>query len=440
MCGGILVKIPARMRYGEQKGFVVPRLTTPTAESATIPFFGGLKYRMDLVYLHVELSDENGDPAGDYGLQNEDDVGMRTSIRKKAAWKVLVKEGLDVASWKPSYEWRSSSDRFAADEIAFPDIQRPFLPLALLVRFPGEPWIGRISDVRVERVNVVELVRRVNAIEEAFAPAILKFEPMAAGEGMKVTIQGRNLDVGTPLVYFGKQNAIVDQSTASRTQLDVTVPADIGTQPVEVRVVTTLGVAVAGDAFSPVGKPVFAATGQISPPSGKAGVTVTLSGASFGVPHTKVLFGSTPATDVVVKDGAHITATVPPTLSPDSYKVTVTTPGGSVLSTELFTVLTTPIIKSTGGVNPQFVDYLRSATMRVGGSGLNGPNLRVSLFGYPEGEDPPQPETADVASPVVTPDGASITFDMPIVYKGSWQVVVEHDGGKAVSAESISVH
>jgi hypothetical protein len=435
MLGGILVKSSGRIKYSEQTG--VPPLTTPTAETATFDLgINNLKYRLDLVYLHLILVDEDG--AGDTGLLNTHDVGVRTSVRKKATWKVLVKEGLDPSVMTTPAEWRSLKDRYQEGQNAFIDISKPFLPLALVVRLPDEPWVGRVNDVRQEHTTLVQLANRVAAIETALGPSIDTFQPKAAGKWMKVSIKGKNLDIGTTQVYFDKKYALVDSKTATRTQLDVYVPADLGHAPVEVKVVTSLGVAIAEEKFTPLSAPAFASSGQFNPQSGRPGDMITLSGNGFMPPNAtvRVYFSGIEATDVTISSDTSMSVKVP-ALSPGNYyNITVSHDGGSVTSNETFTV-TQP--SAPAFAQPEFSPTSGPADSDVTlyGSGFDGNNLNVSLY-LLDLDGIPQPAGGAMVTSI-PPGGETLEIRVPGVPPGSYYINVATDSGTAMSLNMFTV-
>ena len=72
---------------------------------------------------------------------------------------------------------------------------------------------------------------------------------------------------------------------------------------------------------------------QLSPKVGPAGQSVTLSGHNFDKTPVSVLFGSTPAPIPVGTVLSYSTIVVPaPVATSGSYKINVTTAGGTVVS------------------------------------------------------------------------------------------------------------
>ena len=74
---------------------------------------------------------------------------------------------------------------------------------------------------------------------------------------------------------------------------------------------------------------------SFTPPCGKVGTVVTISGVSL-TQTSKVGFGGVKATIFKVKSDTQVTATVP--TGAKTGHITITTPGGAVTSSGIFTV------------------------------------------------------------------------------------------------------
>ena len=114
-------------------------------------------------------------------------------------------------------------------------------------------------------------------------------------------------------------------------------------------------------AFStPYNKPVI---NSLQPLNGPVGTTVTVTGTGF-TDATSVKFAGFPAEFTAVSD-TQISTTVP--TGAESGELTVTTPGGTAISTSLFTVTGAPVVKSFAPTSGQ-----AGTSVTVKGTGLSG--------------------------------------------------------------------
>ncbi|MCP4655035.1 MAG: hypothetical protein GY856_06405 [bacterium] len=315
LVGGIEVTIETAIRYSDQAG--VPALSTP---DATQP-----DPREDTIYLDVWLTEV--DDGEDAELLNPDDVGIRTSVRLKPAWRVRVAEGIPIPDPEPGHT---------------------HTPLARLIRPRGESTIGAnlLVDLRQTRLNLAEVERRLRVVEElslipTFAPSPNQFIPPVGAPGTEVRLFGRNFNVGTPRVLFGPREATV-VGTPTATEIVATVPEDVEGL-VRITVSTDGGTAVSDESFNvlpgvPVGDPPeFAASPQFIPPVGAASTPVRLLGNHFDGPNLHVAFGGEEAA-VDSVTATQIIARVPAGIS-GQVTISVTTDFGSATSTATFQVL-----------------------------------------------------------------------------------------------------
>jgi Divergent InlB B-repeat domain len=165
-------------------------------------------------------------------------------------------------------------------------------------------------------------------------PTIAGFTPASGTSGTAVTITGTNL-IGTTAVTFNGTNASF--TVASDTSVQTSVPAGATTGPLAVR--TSGGTAQSSGVFTVISPPAIT---SLSPASGPAGTTVTISGSSLNGA-TAVTFNGASASFTIVSD-ASIRAVVP--AGATSGPVSVTTPGGTATSPGSFTVLRPPAIAS----------------------------------------------------------------------------------------------
>ncbi|MEV6871426.1 IPT/TIG domain-containing protein [Amycolatopsis sp. NPDC051128] len=185
----------------------------------------------------------------------------------------------------------------------------------------------------------------------AFAEPGGQFSPGNGTPGTQVTLTGFNFNVGTPQVQFASVNATV-VGTPTATQIVVQVPAGLVTgggtsSDVRVTVTTSAGSILSDDLFRAelaIPAPVFVTppSPQFTPKSGVGGQTITLNGQNFNFPPVTVKFDTSTATIVGTPSATQIAAQVPagltPPGTPKQIKISVTTAGGTVTSSDTFTV------------------------------------------------------------------------------------------------------
>jgi len=155
------------------------------------------------------------------------------------------------------------------------------------------------------------------------APTISGISPTSGKPGTSVTINGSNFIAGTNglvdnFVYFGGIRAL-NVTSATATQLNVTVPDSAETGPVTVNV---LGQVAKGPTFTVQhAKPVI---NSISPTSGGSGTQVTISGDNFSSDTTndEVFFNGVRAA-ISSATQTQIVASVPQNASTGPVSVTV---------------------------------------------------------------------------------------------------------------------
>jgi hypothetical protein len=178
----------------------------------------------------------------------------------------------------------------------------------------------------------------------AFAAPGSQFTPVSGTVGAQVTLSGFNFNVGTPQVRFGSVAAVV-VGTPTSTTLVTQVPAGVvptgSTQAdVNITVTTSEGAVTSDDNFRAevsIPAPVFVEP-QFVPRSGIGGQIITLNGMNFNFPPVTVRFGGAVAALSGIPSATQIAVIVPPSILQPAVPITVTTAGGSVSSTELFTV------------------------------------------------------------------------------------------------------
>jgi hypothetical protein len=171
--------------------------------------------------------------------------------------------------------------------------------------------------------------------------------PTHGPAGTQVTIHGFNFNVGTPQVQFAAVTAmVVGAPTATQIVAQVPsglVPAGSTSADVKITVTTTAGVAVGDDTFhaeATIPAPTFAP--EFTPRSGVGGQTITLNGQNFNVAPVTVKFDTVTATIVGSPSSTQIAAQVPMGMTapgtPKQIKITVTTGGRSITSSDTFVV------------------------------------------------------------------------------------------------------
>jgi hypothetical protein len=189
-------------------------------------------------------------------------------------------------------------------------------------------------------------------------PTITGFNPTSGPVGTTVTITGTNL-TATSSVSFNGTSA--SYTVTSDIRLSATVPSGAPSGPITVT--NPAGSTTSSGSFTVTIPPPPPTISGISPTSGAAGVTVTISGSNF-TGASSVAFNGTSAGYTVVSD-TQISATVPTGAS--SGPITVTTPGGSATSSVSFTVINPPTIT---GFNPTSGPV--GTTVTITGTNLNG--------------------------------------------------------------------
>lgn len=320
LVGGIEVTIAADIDYSAQAD--VPALTTP---DATQP-----NPRTDIVFLDAWLEDVDGVEDGD--LLNVGDIGMQTSVRQRAAWRVRVAEGVAVPPPAPGHS---------------------HYPLAQIQRPMNEPQIAAatITDLRQTITVLAQVEDRLARLEQlivlpAFDSPPDEFAPNLGGAGTNVTLSGRNFNIGTPQVLFGTTAALI-VGTPTAEQIVAQVPSGLS-GPMKITVVTDGGTAVTVEDFfviasaPPGDAPVFAAPpNEFAPKLGGFNTAVTLFGDNFDEPGLQVAFGAVNAIIDSVNTGVtpmRIIARVPAGVS-GAVTISITNNFGTATSVDSFTAL-----------------------------------------------------------------------------------------------------
>jgi RHS repeat-associated protein len=161
-------------------------------------------------------------------------------------------------------------------------------------------------------------------------PTIASFTPMSGPVGTTVTITGTNF-VNVQTVTFNGVAAIF--TITSATTITAVVPAGATTGKIVVS--DSAGTAQSATNFTVLVPPTVT---SFTPTNGRAGTTVTVTGANFtGV--SAVMFGSIAATSFTVQNATTLTAVVPATATTGPFAVT--TPDGTATSAGQFVMIPT---------------------------------------------------------------------------------------------------
>jgi hypothetical protein len=158
------------------------------------------------------------------------------------------------------------------------------------------------------------------------APTISSFSPASGSAGTSVTINGSGLTGATAVKFNGTAATF---SVNSSTRITASVPA--GATSGTISVTTAGGTATSSSSFTVTNAPLI--TG-FSPTSGPVGTVVTITGSGF-TGATSVKFAGVAAAFSVVSS-TQITVTVPS--GAKSGAISVTTPGGTAVSSQSFRV------------------------------------------------------------------------------------------------------
>ncbi len=200
-------------------------------------------------------------------------------------------------------------------------------------------------------------------------PVITEFTPQQGLAGTVVVVTGRHFSGATQVRFGGV--AAPTFTVNSATQLTATVPAGAITGPISVT--TPLGLGVSGGFFTVLLPPVFTA---MSPTSGPAGVTVTLTGTSLDRVTALTLNGAAVPGYAVV-NATTITFKVPAGASTGPV-VAATAVTGTTANAGTFTVLPPAAGVLITGIVP--ASAITGGRIRLTGTGLSGAT-RVSFTG-----------------------------------------------------------
>ena len=162
------------------------------------------------------------------------------------------------------------------------------------------------------------------------APTISSFTPASGPVGTSVVITGTAFTGATQVAFNGTAATF---TVNSATQITATVPNGATTGTITVS--TPGGTATSADVFTVTVAPVAPVITSFAPTSGPVGTSVVITGSGF-TGATAVAFNGTAATAFTVDSDTQITATVP--AGATTGTISVTAPGGTATSADVFTV------------------------------------------------------------------------------------------------------
>jgi len=173
-------------------------------------------------------------------------------------------------------------------------------------------------------------------------PTIGAVTPTHASPGTTVVLTGTNLAGATAVTFNGSPAFAFAFTISSASEIDAVVPGGATTGPI--RITTPLGSATS-PAFTvdPAQVPTLT---SFTPTSLRSGTQVTLTGTHF-VGATQVQFNGLSAAAFTVASDTEIRATAPPGLTAGT--ISVTTPGGTATSGQVYTLSTTVQVLMNSG-------------------------------------------------------------------------------------------
>jgi hypothetical protein len=217
------------------------------------------------------------------------------------------------------------------------------------VSFAPSGFGSKTASISIQNNDSNENPYIINLLGSAviLAPTVSSITPASGQIGTTVTISGTNL-INTTGVTFNGTNASF--TIDNDGQITTTVPAGATSG---VLAIINPTAQVNGPSFTVISQPA-PAIGGFTPTSGPIGETVVITGTDFNGA-TSVKFNAMPAA-YTVNSNTQITATVP--ASAITGPITITTPGGTVTSSNNFTVLLLPVISSISPIFGQIGDII----------------------------------------------------------------------------------
>lgn len=239
-------------------------------------------------------------------------------------------------------------------------------------------------------------------------PTLTAFAPTSGKVGDSVTITGTAFTGATGVSFNG--TAASSFTVVSNTSVKANVP--LGATTGQLSVTTPGGTATSVDSFTVYQPPTIV---SFTPLTGLAGDTVMISGTNF-TGTTAVKFNTTGASSYTVDSDTSISAVVPAGVL--SGKISVTAPGGTVVSAASFYV--TPSLTAFTPTSGKAGD-----SVTITGTAFNGATA-VSFNGTP-------------ASSFTIVSNTSVKANVP-VGATTGQLSVTTPGGTATSVDSFTVY
>ena len=216
------------------------------------------------------------------------------------------------------------------------------------------------------------------AVASPAVPTVTHVSPGSglAGGGTAVTITGTGFAIGSSVVLFGP-GAAMSVSCTSTTSCTAASPPGLGVADVTVTTSGGTSTTSASDRFTYTGAPPPRVT-AISPRSGAAGTTVTVSGTEL-TGASAVTFGpGNPGTNVTVVNATTVTAVAPD--GSGTVDVQVTTPGGTsmVQTLDWFTYSDTLVLNPTNVIVPADGSMQGGVTATLTSGGLPATGVTVT--------------------------------------------------------------
>lgn len=183
------------------------------------------------------------------------------------------------------------------------------------------------TGAKTGTVTVTRPSGNLNSIRQfKVTPTISSISPTSGPIGTVVTISGTGLTQTTKVTFGGVKATTFIVNSDSK--VSATVPS--GAKTGKITVTTSGGSATSSSTFN-----VTPTISSFSPPSGKVGTIVTITGTGL-TQTTGVTFGGVAATTFTVNSDIQVTATVP--TGAITGTIAVTTTGGTATSSGTFTV------------------------------------------------------------------------------------------------------
>jgi hypothetical protein len=355
-------------------------------------------------------------------------IGVETCVRIKREWVVRVRPGTNVPE-------PGDSDYVTTHSYA---------PLAVILRAASRSTINPqdISDRRQTRLTMAALEGRLRLLEQVlliptFRPSPKQFTPKLGPPDKTVTLLGNNFTTSPPIVRFGDTLATL-VGTPTSTQIVATVPRSAAGS-IRITVQTIGGTAVSDDTFTVLAPPpaptLAAASKQFTPKLGATGNNVTLFGNNLNLGNPVVQFGTTTASIIGTPTATQIEVAVP-SMATGSVQLSVQTSGGTVTSTDSFSVLSPP----PGGLPPQFDPFDQGDAIFQFEPGSGPPGTTVTLFGKNFNVGTPTVRFGTVAATIVPPATSSgVTVLVPDMLPRSVIITVETSAGSDPSTQQFAI-